>query len=76
MDVKPEFTIVNEDFPYERNAEFTLLGNLFYFIVSTALLKIASPASVRGCFKRPSIAESGQVATSAPASRQATMCCV
>ena len=26
---KPEFTNVNEDFPVERNAEFTLLGRFY-----------------------------------------------
>ena len=35
---------------------------------------IERPASVSGCFKRPSIAERGQVATSAPACKQATIC--
>ena len=36
----------------------------------------SSPLSVSGCLSSPSIAARGHVATSAPASRHWTMCCV
>lgn len=38
MDGKPEFTVVNEDFPYERNAEFTLLA-IFLFHCLNSLIE-------------------------------------
>ena len=65
-----DFSIIGIAFPLRETPppyEFTL---------AWSARNCAKPMSVSGCFSKPLIAASGQVATSAPASTHWTMCCV
>ena len=42
---KPEFTMVNEDFCSERNAEFSLLSDIKNYSVGISLLTFLEPTN-------------------------------